>query len=91
VLEGAGWTAVEISPLDVTLDYGLDGSDGVEERLAVTLASGTGRIATAQLRPRMPDAEWAALLEAAREEIRAARVDGVVRIPGAVWVVTATA
>lgn len=91
LLERAGWTAVEISPLDVTLDYGLDGSDGVEERLAVMLAGGIGRTATVQLRPTLSDAGWDALLEAAREEIRGAFVDGVVRVPGAVWLVTATA
>lgn len=91
LLSDAGWDAVEISPLDVTLDYGLDGSDGVEERLATVLAGGVGRTAEAQLRPGMTEDEWEAILEEMREEIRGARVDGVVQIPGAVWLVTAQA
>lgn len=91
ILEQAGWDAVEISPLDVTLDYGLDGSDGVEERLAMALAGGTWRIAAARLRPTLTEAQWDALVDAARDEIRDASVDGVVRIPGACWLVTACA
>ncbi|WP_420110824.1 class I SAM-dependent methyltransferase, partial [Pseudactinotalea sp.] len=91
ILDQAGWDAVEISPLDVTLDYGLDHSDGVDERLAMALAGGTWRTAAAQLRPTLSEAQWDALVEDARVEIRAAAVDGVVRIPGACWLVTATA
>jgi SAM-dependent methyltransferase len=33
LLSDAGWASVNITPLDVTLDYGFDGNDGVEPRL----------------------------------------------------------
>jgi SAM-dependent methyltransferase len=92
LLSDAGWDAVEISPLDVTLGYGLDGSDGVEERLATVLSGGVARTAIAQLRPGMSDGEWAGLLDEMREEIRGVvGVDGAVSLPGAVWLVTARA
>lgn len=87
----SGWDAVELLPLDVTLDYGVDGSDGVEERLAMAMAGSVGRSAAATLRPTMTDAEWDAVLEELRGEVRGALTDGVVRIPGACWLVTARA
>ena len=34
---GPGWTSVDIAALDITLDYGFDGDDGVEQRLATVL------------------------------------------------------
>jgi len=89
LLHDAGWDAVELEPLDVTLDYGLNGSDGVEERLAMTLSGGSGRAAVARLRPTLTEEAWEELLEQVRDEIREAMVDGVVRVPGATWLVTA--
>ena len=52
VLTEAGWFDVIVEALDVTLDYSFDGSDGVEERLAMALSGiartiGAGRTRTA--------------------------------------------
>ena len=43
VLTVAGWSAVTIAPRDGSCDYAIDGSDGVEELLAVALSSTFGR------------------------------------------------
>lgn len=91
LLDEAGWGDIELAPLDFTLDYGVDGSDGVEERFATLMAGGAARLATADLRPGMSEDEWEDLLGEIREEIRDAVVDGAVRIPGAAWLVTARA
>ena len=57
VLTEAGWFDVIVEALDVTLDYSFDGSDGVEERLAMALSGMLGRSAQAELEPRLgPDA-----------------------------------
>jgi SAM-dependent methyltransferase len=91
LLGAAGWSEVALGPLDVVLDYGLDGSDGVEHRLAMALTVSTGRVAAARLRPTLGESGWADVLEEMRAEIRGALDDGVVRIPGACWLLTATA
>lgn len=91
VLEEAAWRDVAVAPVDVTLDYAYDGSDGVNHRLAVVLATTTGFRAQSQLRPRIGEERWAELLDAVRARLRESRVDGALRLPGAVWVVTATA
>jgi hypothetical protein len=41
VLGDAGWTSVDLAPLDVVLDYGTTGGNGVEARLAMVLAGST--------------------------------------------------
>ncbi len=89
LLAGAGWTEVQVEPLDVICDHGIDGSDGVEERLAMLLATTTGRLAREELEPRLSAEEWAALLDDVRAELRRHLVDGVVRFPAATWLVTA--
>jgi len=86
----AGWTNVIEVALDVTLDYSIDGSDGVEERLAMALSGVLGRTAQAELEPKLGPDGWAALLDEARAELRTFIVDGSVRFPGHVWLVTAT-
>ncbi len=91
VLSGAGWTDVVVEPLDVTLDYAYDGSDGVDNRLATVLATTTGRRARARLEPELGPAGWASLLDDVRRHVAAARVDGALRLPAATWIVTATA
>lgn len=90
VLAAAGWDAIEVGAFDFMCDYGIDGSDGVEERLATILGGGTGRLARTQLLPRLGEAGWNALVDEVREELRRNRTDGVIRFPGAVWLVTAT-
>jgi SAM-dependent methyltransferase len=86
----AGWTNVIEVALDVTLDYSIDGSDGVEERLAMALSGVLGRTARAELEPRLGPDGWVALLDEARAELRTFIVDGSVRFPGHIWLVTAT-
>jgi SAM-dependent methyltransferase len=89
-LKAAGWDAVKADAFDFTCDYGIDGGDGVEERLATILKGGVGRLAEEQLRPRLGEDGWNSLVDEVRAELRRHRVDGVLRFPGAVWIVTAT-
>ncbi|MEU6857774.1 class I SAM-dependent methyltransferase [Glycomyces sp. NPDC046736] len=89
ILSDAGWSSVAVEPLDFVCDYGIDGSDGVEERLAGVLNTGVGRLAREQLVERVGEDGWNAAVEEVREALRARRVDGVFRVPGAVWIVTA--
>ncbi|SDL18166.1 Methyltransferase domain-containing protein [Glycomyces sambucus] len=89
LLDGAGWDGIRIDPLDFTCDYGFDGTDGVEERLTQIRAGGVGRLAEAQLVPRIGTDGWEAVLDEVRRELRGRLVDGVLRFPGAVWLVSA--
>ncbi len=89
VLLGAGWKEVAVEPFDFVCDYGSDGSDGVEERMAVILATTAGRLARQQLEPRLGSEAWQGLLDDVRADLRGHRVDGVVRCPGATWLVEA--
>lgn len=89
VLTDAGWSDIVADPLDFTCDYGIGGTDGVEERLAGILGTTTGRRARAQLEPELGADGWADLLDEVRAELRRHLVDGVVRFPGACWLVTA--
>ena len=90
ILTGAGWSDVTIEPVDGICDYGIDGSDGVEERLTAALSGMVGRAAKAELEPRLGPAGWQAALDEARAELRAQLVDGAVRFVGHTWLVTAT-
>ena len=89
VLTVAGWSDVTIEPIDGLCDYAIDGSDGVEERLAIALSGTVGRAVRAELEPRLDPAEWQAVLDEARAELRARLVDGTLRIVGHTWLVTA--
>ncbi len=89
VLGAARWVDVDITALDVDLRFGIDGSDGVEERLAVILSGSTGLLAAEQLRPALGDEGWEALLDDVRAELRTSMVDGVVQFPGCIWLVRA--
>lgn len=91
VLESAGWSDVTISPLDGTCDFGIDGSDGVEERLAMALAGTTGRQARAELEPRLGPVRWAEVLDETRDDLRSSLDGGVVRFTSRTWLVTAAA
>ncbi len=90
VLTAAGWSDVTIEPRDGVCDYGIDGSDGVEECLTIGLSSTLGRAVRAVLEPRLDDAGWRAVLDEARADLRATLVDGAVRLVGHTWLVTAT-
>lgn len=89
VLADAGWSDIEIAPFDGVCDYGIDGSNGVEQRLAVVLTSSTGRTARAELEPRLGADGWAALVQDVRAELERNLDEGVVRFVGRVWVVRA--
>jgi SAM-dependent methyltransferase len=90
VLGAAGWHDVDLAPLDVDLRFGIDGSDGVEERLAVILSGSTGSQAAEQLPPLLGEAGWNELLDEVRAEVRTCMVDGAVQFPGCMWLVTAS-
>lgn len=91
VLDSAGWVDIDIAPLDIDLRFGIDGSDGVEERLAVILSGFSGQLAAAQLRPGLGEEGWEALLDEVRVEVRTSVVDGAVQFPGCIWLVRAVA
>lgn len=90
ILDAAGWSDVDVSPLDFECVYSSD-DDGVEERLTSILALSSGRAAAAEVRPRLGEAGWAALLDDIRAELREHVADGRLRHTGACWLVTATA
>ena len=90
VLSTAGWADVAIEPFEAVCDYGLDGSDGVEERLSMAAAGNVGRAVRAELEPRLGPGGWEIVLDEIRAELRSRLVDGVVRFIGHIWVVTAT-
>ncbi|MGN6694622.1 MAG: methyltransferase domain-containing protein [Aquihabitans sp.] len=88
-LASAGWTDIDLAPLDAVLDYGKNGSDGVEERLTMVLNTNAGRLAQTRLEPELGPDGWSALLDQIRDELRQHRVDGRVQFTGATWLVTA--
>lgn len=90
LLADACWASVDITPLDVTLDYGFDGNDGVEQRLATILSVTTGRTARETLKPTLTPEAWAELLDDVRAELRRHLLDGAVKVPAALWLVTAS-
>ncbi|HZX53927.1 MAG TPA: class I SAM-dependent methyltransferase [Ilumatobacteraceae bacterium] len=89
ILTTAGWSDVTIERCDRVCDYSIDGSDGVEERLATAMSGTLGRKVRAALESSVGDEEWQAALEDARSELRGALVDGAVRFTGHTWLVTA--
>lgn len=89
ILVDAGWHDIDVTPFDAGLDYGRNGSDGVEERLTMVLNTNAGRMAQTRLEPELGPVGWAALLDEIRTELRSHQVDGRVQFPGATWLVTA--
>jgi SAM-dependent methyltransferase len=89
VLRGAGWSAVQVEPLDGVCDFAVDGSDGVEERLAVALSGTVGRSLRAALEPALGPDGWHAALDEARDELRAHVDGGTLRFVAHTWLVTA--
>ncbi len=88
----AGWTDISIEGHEVPCQIGwsdsegFPASDGVEERLAVVLASEVGQL----MREQIPSDDQPALIETARESLRRRVVDGAVRLNASVWLVCAT-
>ncbi|WP_163544313.1 class I SAM-dependent methyltransferase [Occultella kanbiaonis] len=89
VLAASGWQDVTVEPVDGVCDYGVDGSDGVAERMAIVLGGRAGQAVRADLEPRLGPAGWDAAVEAGRQEVRERMVDGVVRFVAHAWLVTA--
>ncbi|WP_204164665.1 class I SAM-dependent methyltransferase [Nocardioides daejeonensis] len=89
VLTDAGWGDVVIAPLEEDADFSVDGSDGVEERLAVALAGRVGQAVCRELRPRLGEDGWADALDEARAELRDRLVNGTVAFPARAWLATA--
>ncbi|MCD0445680.1 class I SAM-dependent methyltransferase [Glycomyces sp. A-F 0318] len=90
VLAAAGWGAVSVDAFDFMCDYGIGGSDGVEERLTMILDGRTGRLAREQLVQRLGPEGWESAVDEVRAELIRRLVDGAVRFPVALWLVTAT-
>ncbi|WP_340537337.1 class I SAM-dependent methyltransferase [Nocardioides sp. GXZ039] len=92
ILTAAGWTPPTITAYDFEVDYGRapGATDGVNERLDMILATPAGAHAQSALAPALGESGWADLLEESRAHLRSSTVDGSVRFPGAVWIVTAT-
>lgn len=91
IMADAGWNDVALAAFDGICNFGVGGSDGVEERLALLLANRTGQQARTELSARLGADGWAEVVEELRDELRRQRVDGVVTFPGRTWVVTAIA
>jgi SAM-dependent methyltransferase len=90
ILTATGWSDVTIEPSDGLCDYATDGSDGVEELLTIALSSTFGWAVRAALEPRLDPGAWHAVLDEARADLRAQRVNGAVpRLVGYAWLVTA--
>lgn len=62
----------------------------MDERMATILATSGGRLARAQLEPRLGTPAWEELLAEVRGELRRHLFDGVLLVPGATWLVTAS-
>lgn len=91
LLTEAGWSTVDVRPLDFTCDFTGDGSDGIERRMATILTTTTGHEARRELQPRLGPEGWAALLDDVRDALRAHLVEGGLRFPAACWLVTGVA
>ncbi|WP_040518700.1 class I SAM-dependent methyltransferase [Gordonia neofelifaecis] len=94
ILDDSGWSGVSIEPLTFDSDYSTpDGAggrtDGVEERLAVILATSTGQLVSDRVRASLGESGWADLLDRVRANLRENLVNGVVSHPNQCWLVTA--
>jgi SAM-dependent methyltransferase len=83
VLADAGWSAIEITPLETSIRMG--GEDGVPGAVHQALTSSMARALLSGADPSLRD-RAAAMLEA---DFHAVAVDGTVRFPAAVWLVGA--
>lgn len=90
VLTAAGWADVHLEPVDAPADYGLDGSDGVEQRLQVALAGSVGRKVRELLEPEIGADGWDAVIDEIRADLDARRGDGPVGGVARIWIVTAS-
>ncbi len=86
LLSTAGWTDISIVGHEVPCVIGWPDSDGVEERLALVLASEAGQL----LRDHVAVEDQPAVIDAARASLRDRVVDGAIRLDASVWLVSAT-
>ena len=86
VLAKAGFGSIEIQPFDAELTLG-EGADPVEAALNQSLEIGP----LARAMKTMPDSARGAISDAVRKALAANLKDGAVRLPGAVWLVSAMA
>lgn len=85
VLAAAGWVDATVEPLDIVCTYGTDGSDGVEERLAVVTNGPVGRAIVQRVLEQRGQVELGRLLEDARQDLRTSIVGTSVQIRGRCW------
>ena len=91
VLTVAGWSDVTIEPSDGSCDYAIDGSDGVEEVLAIALSSTFGSAVRAALEPGLDPGGWQAVVDEAQRTCAPSWSTGRSRpLTGYAWLVTAT-
>lgn len=86
ILVDAGWSAIEVRPLDTRCRFDVaPGSSGVDERLTLIISSDSGRrFLTEVPAERQPDA-----LAEARADLESFVVDGLLELPAACWLVRA--
>lgn len=85
ILIDAGWSAIEIDPLDAMCHFDVDGSDGVDERLTLLMASDSGQ----RFLQQVPEARQPAGIAAARADVASYVVDGRVELAAGCWLVHA--
>jgi SAM-dependent methyltransferase len=85
ILDASGWADIEIEPFDTICRFDVDGGDGVDERLTLLL----GMFAGAALREQISPQRQPEVITAVREHLASLRVNGLLQLPGAIWVVTA--
>jgi SAM-dependent methyltransferase len=85
LLIDGGWSAIDIEPVDTVVRFGLDGSDGIEERMIQMMTSETGRRFVSQV----PEEARGPALEAARRDLARYMVDGELQLDAAAWLVRA--
>ncbi|MCF8568961.1 class I SAM-dependent methyltransferase [Gordonia sp. HY002] len=91
VLTDAGWSNTRIDDFSFRADYSSADSDGVEERLAVILATSTGQSVEEAVRAKLGESGWSDLLDGVRESLRAERADGILTHEGHCWLVSTRA
>lgn len=85
ILERSGWSAPSFEPFDFAMIAGA-GDDPVADAMTYFQTIGPAAVALRE----MPEAERAGVLAAMREVVTANCRDGIVALPAALWIVTAS-
>lgn len=89
LMGGAGWTHVQVTPLDGTCDFTQGGvTDGVSERMRLALNGNVGRTMRQHILTNHGQKEFQGLYQAATERLKNCLPDGVI-FTGHAWLVTA--